>query len=98
MINFTEISDSEWDAFMGAENFANGSRPVTGSFEIVGDPALATMFVIAAGNGIDVVSEEGDSTWHVADHQDLVFFLAVKPQMSRDEFTALISGHILVEI
>jgi hypothetical protein len=93
MVTLNRASDSDLEAFAGAEDFANGSRPFIGHFSVEG----CGMTIVAGGSGMQVVAEDS-TTWQVADHQDLEFLQVVSPDMSVADFTGLCLSGLLFEI
>lgn len=93
MIKLNRMTDADIEAFAGVEDFANGSKPLSGEFDVNGQ----TMMVVAGGSGTQVFSDEMVS-WAVADGQVVEFFAIVSLMMSQAEFDAMVSGGILIPI
>lgn len=93
MVTLKRASDSDLEAFAGAEDFDNGSRPFIGEFSVDG----CGMTIVAGGRGMQVVAEDG-AMWQVADHQDLEFLQVISPEMSVADFAALSMAGLLFEI
>lgn len=94
MIELKRMAHSDLEAFAGVEDFANGGMPVMGEFKVDD----WDMIVVAGGNGAQVINDDGQANWKVADHQDFEFLLAVKPQMSWQQFRALVDAGVLIEL
>lgn len=93
MVTLKRATDIDLEAFAGAEDFANGSRPFIGHFSVEG----CGMTIVAGGSGMQVMAE--DSTmWLVADNNGLEFLQVVSPEMSVNDFTALCLSGLLLEI
>ena len=60
---FQPISDSDWETFAGAEEFANGDRPLFTETTINVDGQPDTVVVIIDANGLQMVSSDGETNW-----------------------------------
>lgn len=61
---FRPFNENDWMGLSGAEEFANGDQPRTGTAKIVIDDQPTEVQIVMDRNGIDVMTKEGQ-TWHV---------------------------------